>query len=333
MEESSMHLLGIINDILDFSKIESGELVLSASNFSLKHNIDFVVSMFKEKIEQKRLNFSVELNNIEHDGIVADKLRLNQILINLLSNAIKFTDTGGSVMLTVEELAHIEGESVYQFVVQDSGIGIEPEQAKKLFTPFTQANVGVSHVYGGTGLGLSIAQNIVQMMGGEIELETEPGYGALFQFTIRTPATKESDENPAKESKRTIPGKLLGKCILIVDDIEINREIMTELLDGSGALIEEASNGKEAFDMFCTGEAYRYDLILMDMLMPVMDGCDATMAIRASGKADAKDVKIIAMTANVLPEDVERAFLAGMNAYLVKPVEIETLYAKLEEWL
>jgi signal transduction histidine kinase len=175
MEDNSKHLMGVINDILDFSKLESGRLVLDEQCFSLRRDIDFLSAMFQSRAGDKGLRLKIELLDITHDGVVADMLRLNQVLINLLSNAVKFTDSGGSVTLTVQELAHLNGESAYRFSVKDSGVGIEPEQAQKLFTPFTQANADISRVYGGTGLGLAISQSIVRMMGGDIELETQPG--------------------------------------------------------------------------------------------------------------------------------------------------------------
>jgi signal transduction histidine kinase/ActR/RegA family two-component response regulator len=331
IEDNSKHLMGIINDILDFSKIESGNLILEEECFSLRRNIDFLNSMFQGRANVKGLFLSIETLDIKHDGIVADRLRLNQVLINLLSNAIKFTDEGGKVTLIVQEIAHMNEDSVYRFTVQDNGIGIDPEQAKRLFTPFIQANAGVSRVYGGTGLGLSISQSIVRMMGGEIEIETVPGEGSIFQFTIQVRA--EVDAPKAQVVTTKLPDKLRGKRILIVDDIDINREIMAALLESGGAILEMAEDGKKAFEAFCTSELNQYDLILMDMFMPVMDGCTATEKIRACERADAKTVRIVAMTANVMKEEMEKAFTAGMNGYLSKPVEMEILCAKLEEWL
>lgn len=333
MEDNSRHLMGIINDILDFSKIESGNLVFEENIFSLTYEINFIASMFKAKVTEKNLSLRIEVGDIRHDGIVTDKLRLNQVLINLISNAVKFTDSGGIIELIVEELLHMDGESVYRFTVKDNGIGIEQEQAKKLFTPFAQANAGISRLYGGTGLGLVISHNIVQHMGGEIELDTEPGKGTAFQFTIRVPAKTSVEELSKNEPTATFSDRFRGKRILIVDDMEINREIAEALLDGSGALIEEATNGKEALDAFCGSEPYWYDLILMDMMMPVMDGCSATEGIRNSGREDAGDIKIIAMTANVMREDLEKAYKSGMNGHLAKPIDLTELSARMEEWL
>lgn len=331
--DSSKHLLGLINDILDFSKIEADTLVLEEKLFSLQNDIEFVTSMLKEKITEKNIELHIALNNITHDGIITDMLRLNQVLINLLSNAVKFTDNGGIIVLTVEEIVHLKGESVYSFSVRDNGVGIDLEHAKKLFTPFTQANNSITRLYGGTGLGLSISQSIVKMMGGEIELETELGKGSVFQFTIRVPAKENALSAKESTSSLIVPEKLQGKRILIVDDVEINLEVATALLEDSGALIETAVNGKNALDVFCSSAPYWYDVILMDMLMPVMDGCAATMEIRNSARVDSKTVCIIAMTANVLSEDMARAYQAGMNGYLTKPIELKELYTAMEDLL
>ncbi len=329
VESSSKHLLGVVNDILDFSKIDSDSLVLERKLFSLTQNIHFVLSMMQVKAEEKGVNLSARAACPQHDGVETDMLRLNQVLINLLSNAIKFTENGGDVNLDVEELAHYNGESTYRFTVQDTGVGIAPEQAKKLFTPFTQANASVARLYGGTGLGLAISQRIVQMMGGDIEVETELGKGSVFWFTIRVPAKgMDPAPTPTPQPEEDL-ADLCGKRILVVDDIEINREVVAGLLDGSGVIIDHAANGKEAYDAFCNRDSRYYDLILMDMQMPVMDGCAAAREIRACGKEDAANIKIIAMTANVMPEDVEMAYAAGMDDYLPKPIDFVALSQKL----
>ena len=331
LESSTKHLLGVVNDILDFSKIESGSLTLDETQFSLRQNTDFVVSLFRDRARSNALELRLSLEDIRHDGISADMLRLNQVLINLLSNAIKFTEPGGEVSLTVQELVHQEGESVYRFIVQDSGIGISPDQTAKLFTPFTQANAGTARVYGGTGLGLSISQSIVRMMGGEIELETAPGQGSVFQFTVRVPAVAAAELQKSNDAPHNLSKILEGKRILMVDDIEINREIVIAMLEDINVTIDTAENGKEALDTFCSSAPHHYDLIFMDLQMPVLDGCAATEEIRRSARDDASSVKIIAMTANVLPDDMERAYASGMNSYLSKPFEISTLLERLNE--
>jgi signal transduction histidine kinase/ActR/RegA family two-component response regulator len=318
--DGSAHLIGIVNDILDFSKLEAGKLILNEEAFILSEDLEFIDSMFKARTAEKNLRFSVTVSNVEHDCLVTDKLRLNQVLINLLSNAVKFTPPNGSIEVTAEEIFHQEGEGVYRFSVKDSGIGIEPHQAKKLFTPFTQANEKISSSYGGTGLGLVISKNIVQLMGGDIDLDTYPGKGTTFYFTIKV---KAEVATVARESQEfdTIPD-FSGKRLLIVDDVDINREICLELFQETGADMETAADGQEAFEKFFNNVEYYYDMILMDMRMPVLDGCEATKKIRNCAKKDARTVFIVAMTANVLAEEIKQAQNAGMNAHIAKPLNM-----------
>jgi CheY-like chemotaxis protein len=316
----SNHLLGIINDILDFSKLESGKLSLNEQPFFITEDMDFINSMFKTKAEEKSLDFKVVVSNIKHDCLTTDKLRLNQVLINLLSNAFKFTPEKGTITIAVEELFFQSDEGSYRFTISDTGIGIEPDQAKKLFTPFTQANAKISTSFGGTGLGLVISKNIVQMMGGDIELDTIPGKGTTFSFVIRVKA-KEAEVGQTQLAATDAVPDFAGKRILIVDDIEINREICTELLLETGVIMDTAENGLEAFNKYFNSNENFYDMILMDMQMPVMDGCEAAEKIRSSRREDAKAIDIVAMTANVMPEEIQQTRRAGMNGYISKPVD------------
>ncbi len=331
-EDNSKHLLGIINDILDFSKMEAGKLLLEESCFNLCESIDFVCSMFKSQILAKRINLIVQSDNIKYKYIYTDPLRLNQVLINLLSNAIKFTELEGTVSLTASELLHVDQEGVYKFTVSDTGIGIAPDQAKKLFTPFEQANYDVKHKYGGTGLGLAISKSIVTLMGGDIDLDTELGKGSIFSFTIRVKSQNFPEAGIPKIIEQEKPvAALTGKHLLVVDDIEINREIIISNLEDTGVHIDTAADGREAFEKFISSPLDYYNLILMDMQMPVMDGCETTIKIRGSGRTDALSVKIIAMTANVMEEDVKRVHEAGMDSHMGKPLDINELYSILKE--
>jgi signal transduction histidine kinase/CheY-like chemotaxis protein len=325
IEDNSKHLIGVINDILDFSKLESGKLLLDEKMFSLKEDLIFIESMFHGKMEEKKLSFRLSVKNITHDGIITDSLRLNQILINLLSNAVKFTEAGGSVDLSVSEVLHIGGESVYSFAISDTGIGIEPEQAKKLFTPFVQANAGTAKRYGGTGLGLVISKNIVEKMGGDIELDSVPGEGSTFSFTIRV-ASQEEAEHIDQDEEENVTPDFHGKRLLIVDDIEINREIAVEILRETDVEMETAENGQVALDMFLAAPEGYYDMILMDMQMPVMDGCESTEMIRKSGRADSEKIKIVAVTANVMRDDIMRVYESGMNGHIGKPIDFGEAY-------
>jgi signal transduction histidine kinase len=326
MESSSQHLMGIVNDILDISKIESGNFVIEEGLFSLTSNIEFVVSMFKENARGKGLHLCSEVCDIQHDGIMTDKLRLNQVLINLMSNAVKFTDPGGTVELNVQELFHMDGDSVYRFSVRDNGIGIEPDQAGKLFTPFSQAHNGVTRMYGGTGLGLAISQNIVQMMGGDIELETEFGKGSVFQFTIRVPA-KEKAEAPLHANPTNIKlPDFKGKRVLVVDDNKTNLSIASALLRLYGIMADTVESGKQAIKQI---QQAQYDIVFMDQMMPEMDGIETTIAIRELGI----NVTIVALTACVVEGQRELMLEAGMNDYLSKPIENAELQRVLIKWL
>ena len=330
---SSQHLLGIINDILDFSKIEAGKLALESREFSLTQNTDFVVSMMRAKAAENNItiNTGIKLPFL-HDYIIADALRLNQVLLNILSNAVKFSHPGGVVDLSLEELSHANGISIFQFTVRDHGIGMTEQQTKQLFRPFEQGDRSVTRTYGGTGLGLAIAKSIVEALGGEIGFSSEPDKGSTFFFTIRVPAQSVSlQKNHGISLPDDIapPPNFSGKSMLVVDDIEINREIILELLSDSGIRMEEAQNGQEALDKFQNSPEGHFDFILMDMQMPVMDGCDATRAIRALPRSDAATVRIVAMTANVMREDVDKALASGMNAHTGKPIDVRHLLQSL----
>jgi signal transduction histidine kinase/CheY-like chemotaxis protein len=332
---SSEHLLGIINDILDFNKIESGKLSLDITDFSLSENLDFVKSMMLPKARQKNIEILITIENIQHDGISTDSLRLNQVLINLLSNAIKFSPDGSEIELKTRELGWENGYGDYHFSVTDHGIGISEEQAERLFRPFEQADGSITRKYGGTGLGLVISKNLVEMMDGKISLQSKKEEGSTFSFTIHCKAQATAYQQAQSDYRETTTENynFAGKRCMLVDDIDINREIVIELLSDTGLAIETAENGKEALDKFMDAEENHYDIILMDMQMPVMDGCTATEAIRALDKKYAKEIPIIAMTANVMQDDVRRAIDSGMDAHLGKPIELETLLDILRDHL
>ncbi|GHV41468.1 hypothetical protein AGMMS49546_17410 [Spirochaetia bacterium] len=343
VESSSTHLLGVINDILDFSKLESGKMALDITEFSLSGDIDFVVSMMLPRAQERKIKLRTNIGAIEHDGISSDSLRLNQVLINLLSNAIKFSPQGAEVLINVKELsagsADTPAESgalcEFSFEVTDHGIGISEYHASKLFRPFEQADGGITRNYGGTGLGLVISKNLVEMMGGAITLESKEGEGSTFSFTIKCPARQKAAEKEpdAAEGAEAPSYDFSGKRCLIVDDIEINREIILELLSDTGIALETAENGKDALEKFAASAEGYFDIILMDMQMPLMDGCFAAREIRSLGRSDAPSIPIIAMTANVMEEDVHRVLDAGMNAHLGKPIELAAMYAMLQKQL
>ena len=338
IESSSTHLLGIINDILDLSKIEAGKLALDLEEFSLTDDAHFVVSMMQSRAKEKDIMLRLEVE-VEHDVIRTDSLRLNQILLNLLSNAVKFSGNGTTVDIAVREIATARsgGRSTFRLSVLDRGIGMDERQVQRIFLPFEQAEASISRKYGGTGLGLPISKNIVEMLGGEFFIHSKPGAGSEFAFTIVAQAWTKDERPLPNKSERKIAEDgeprtcdFSGKRALVVDDIEINREIILELLAETGLEMTCAEDGKAAVELFSASPEGHYDVILMDMRMPVMDGVAATRAIRALDRADARSVRIVAMTANVMREDVEQALAAGMNAHIGKPIDLDRLLEVLD---
>jgi signal transduction histidine kinase/CheY-like chemotaxis protein/HAMP domain-containing protein len=332
VERSSNHLLGVINDILDFSKIESGKFVLDTAEFSITEDMGFVLSIIQSRANDKNIKVRLNIERIENDGVCTDSLRLNQVLLNLLSNAVKFSPEGSEVLLNLQETDSNQGRSTYRFEIVDHGIGISDYHASKLFRPFEQADGGITRNYGGTGLGLVISKSLVEMMGGEISLKSKEGEGSVFSFTINCAARPVMERKISEDNESIIASyDFSGKRCLVVDDIDINREIILELLSETGIEMETAENGRDALDKFnASAEAY-YDIILMDMQMPVMDGCTATKEIRKQKRADAASIPIVAMTANVLEEDVRRAINSGMNAHLGKPIELNAMFKVFQE--
>jgi signal transduction histidine kinase/CheY-like chemotaxis protein len=467
ISEASIHLLGVINDILDMSKIEAGKLELSYSEFNFKKMLKTVTNMMEFRITEKQQNFIVTVEPGVPGRIIADEQRLAQILTNLLLNAVKFTPEGGTITLSVEKRPdgntetpgeEAAGRCLLSFHIVDSGIGITKEQIEKLFTLFEQADGTIARKFGGTGLGLAISKNMVELMGGTIQVESEPGKGSDFSFEIMVEQGKEEEvsniswENlrilvvddswevleyfseyavqmnikcvTASSSEETLklietadpfdiifadwcmPGLngieltekikekfgsrvmvvmisasewetikdaaekagvdgfvpkplfpsaltdcinnclrknplkntdireniFTGKRILLAEDVEINREIVSSLLEDSGVIIDVAENGREAVEKFEKDPA-GYGIILMDIHMPEMDGYEATRRIRSAAPAEAKTVPIVAMTANVFKEDIEKCLAAGMNAHIGKPIDVNELYRQLRKYL
>ncbi|MDR0290609.1 MAG: response regulator [Treponema sp.] len=340
IEKSSSHLMEIINDILDFSTIESGKFSLNITNFSLAENLDFIVAMMQSKANERNIKLHMVVEGLAHDIVSTDSVRLNQVLINLLSNAVKFSPDESEVRIIVRETSWRDGYGVYYFSVADNGIGISEEQEERLFRPFEQVDGGMTRSYGGTGLGLVICKSLVELMGGEIRLESNRGKGSVFSFNIRCAARSAAAEGSGAagdggaSSESVFDGfDFSGKRCLVVDDIEINREIVMELLSEAGFTMEAAENGKDALDKFAASKEGYFDIILMDMQMPVMDGCTATRQIRELDRMDAHKIPIIAMTANVMQEDMQMAIESGMTGHLSKPIELEVVLRVLQKQL
>jgi CheY-like chemotaxis protein len=334
ISEASLHLLGLINDILDMSQIEAGEFVLVNEEFCLEKMIRSAVSMTQFGINEKRQQFSLELGPGLPEFVIADEQHLGQILTNLLSNAVKFTPSEGKITLAVEKLRESEGVCTLRMTVKDTGIGIPEDQREKLYALFEQADGGMARKYDGTGLGLTIVKSMLDLMGGEIRVESSPGKGSAFivEFGVEQLKEPEPEEPSAKAGPAETAPRYAGRCILMAEDVEINREIIISLLEDTGLVIECAENGAEAVKLFETAPS-KYDLILMDIHMPEMDGYEAARRIRACPVPEAVRIPIIAVTANVFQEDVNKCIQAGMNDHLGKPVDYNELMKRIDKYL
>jgi signal transduction histidine kinase len=333
INEASKHLLAVINDILDMSKIESGKLELAGADFNLPGMLQDVLNMFKPAAEQKAIQLAEHVDEHIPSWFYGDEQRLSQVLCNLLSNAVKFTPRGGSV--TME--AYSDESLVLQSSVKDTGIGISKEQQAKLFQPFSQADSGTSRKYGGTGLGLAISKRVVEMMGGTMQLESEPGKGSCFSFSVQLEKPREEHgsqgQEPEEEAEKgdACGDDFSNMHILLAEDVDINREIVEGLLEPTHINIDCAENGREALEKFTSGTAY--DLIFMDIQMPEMDGLEAARRIREDEAArGVRATPIIAMSANAFKEDVEKCLKAGMNGHIAKPLKVEEVYAELRKY-
>jgi signal transduction histidine kinase len=338
ISDASTHLLGVINDVLDMSKIEANMLELSPIEFSFEKMLQKAVTVIGFRVNEKRQKLIVRFDNAIPRTIIADDQRLTQVVTNLLSNAVKFTPEEGSVTLNASLIGEENGLCTIQVTVSDTGIGISEEQQKRLFTSFQQAESNTTRKYGGTGLGLAISKRIVEMMDGKIEIQSELGKGSVFTFTVKAPKGSYIEIKPDaadvqnNDEDADIAGVFAGKHVILAEDVAFNREIVLTLLEPTQISIDCAENGAEAVRMFAEAPA-RYDLIFMDVQMPEMDGYDATRRIRAMDIPKAKTIPIIAMTANVFREDIEKCEAAGMDGHLAKPLDIEELLNKLRDHL
>ena len=328
IDTSSQHLLGIINDVLDMSKIEAGKTVFKYSDFSIVDFIQELDTVFHSQIYEKQQNFTIIKENIRHEWVTGDRVHLMQIFSNLLSNAIKYTQEGGEIQLLAEEYeAKSSAYAKYRFLVSDNGMGMSADFQNTIFDAFTRAENSMTNKIQGTGLGMAITRNLVEAMGGTIDVESELGQGSCFEVLIdlkiaedRTVALAAQEETDEQD------GNILqGMRFLCAEDNEINAEILTELLKIEGAECTICENGEEILNAFEQSVPGDYDMILMDVQMPVMNGYEATKAIRRSSHELAKKIPIIAMTANAFSEDIQHSLAAGMNAHVSKPVEMKVL--------
>lgn len=329
IEHSSEYLLGLINDILDMSKIESGKMRLIEEKCNLMEMIQGLRPLLEAKLNENNIQYIADIQ-LKNHWFLADSLRLNQVLVNLLGNALKYSKPDGHVWLTVRETEEEKGFSNLYFQVRDDGIGIAPEKQQLIFRQFEQADNSENARKQGTGLGLAISRRIVRMMDSDIKLESEPGKGSSFSFSVKfQPVSGEKTTVTSQPEEISFP----GKRILVVEDNELNMEIICTILENYGIKTEQAVNGKEAVRRMEESVPGYYDMIFMDIMMPEMDGLEATRTIRNLDREDCKKIPIYAMSANAFDEDVKRSLASGMNGHLSKPVNLQVLEKTLQKVL
>ena len=325
---SGKHLLGLINDVLDMSKIESGKVVLTVGRFSLENMIASIDAIIRPMAAEKEQTFEIEVTGVKHGQFEGDETRINQVLLNLLSNAVKYTQAGGNIRMRLIGLErHSHQYEHIRIEVEDNGFGMTPEYLKIIFEPFTRAENSTTNKVQGTGLGMAITKSIVELMGGSIAVSSEIGKGTLFtvELELRIPEEEKAPIIEAAEPAGTDCSVLAGHNFLVAEDNEVNADIFSALLEMEGASCEVVENGRLALERFKAASAAEFDAILMDIQMPEMNGYEATRAIRALDRDDAKTIPIIAMTANAFVEDVRDAMEAGMNAHIAKPIDMDVV--------
>ena len=334
IDYSGKHLLSLINDILDMSRIESGKMELDPAPTDMIKLMDGVRDIFIMQMEAKKLHFTVDTAQVTDHYAVCDKNRLDRVLLNLISNAQKFTPENGSVTVTLRQTGKSSDGIAYRLTVSDTGIGMSPAFAEHVFDAFErERSKTVNHIQG-TGLGMSITKRLVELMHGSINLQTEQGKGTTFMIDLVFPeATAEEIEAlQAEASMAQDSVDFTGKTVLLAEDNPINKEIAQALLEQVGFTVDYAENGQVAVDMVQAADADRYDVVLMDIQMPVMNGYDAAKAIRALD-GDRAAVPVIAMSANAFAEDVQAALAAGMNAHIAKPIDVGAMMETLAKVL
>ncbi|WP_125141579.1 ATP-binding protein [Clostridium transplantifaecale] len=332
LDTSNQYLLNLVNDILDMSRIESGKMELNPETIDLAALISSVKGMMLPQAKGKNLHLNIFNDYKNNRPLLADKLRLEQVLLNIIGNAVKFTEPGGHITLRVTPIQEDMDCLTLHFTISDTGIGIAPEALQNIFNAFEQAARDTSSRYGGTGLGLAISSRLVQMMGGMLKVKSEPGRGSEFFFTLSfpysnvLPVVKKQLQNMRSDCFK-------GKRLLIVEDNELNREIAQTLLEMNGFIVETAENGQTALQTFASHDTFYYDAILMDIHMPVMNGIESTKRLRTMGREDSRTIPIIAMTANAFSEDSRKSLQNGMNGHLSKPIQMEELLLTLHQCL
>ena len=338
IDASSQHLLALINDVLEMGRIESGKMELEPVNANLIKTFEEVRDMFVTQMETKNINFNVDTSNVKDRYVICDKNRLDRVLLNLLSNAYKFTPKDGSINVKLSQLNDgTEGFGEYELRVKDSGIGMSAEFAATVFESFTRERTSTVSGIQGTGLGMAITKSIIDLMGGTIEVITASGKGTEFVINVKFELQPESEIEKAETDNQSAGSgddiDFTQKKLLLVDDIEVNREIAVMMLTQFGFTVDTATNGQEAVDKVAASNVGDYDIVLMDIQMPVMDGYEAARTIRALSNPQLANIPIIAMTANAFSEDIQAAKDAGMNDHIAKPIDVSKMIETIKKIL
>ena len=329
---SSQHLLEIINDILDMGRIESGRMTIRKEEFSFLRALEQVNTIISGQCRDKGISYICEINDNVGDYYIGDAMKLKQVIINILGNAVKFTPEGGTIHFSVEECARYERMATLRMLFTDTGIGMNKDFLPHIFDAFSQEDASSTSKYGSTGLGMPITKSLVELMNGNILVESEKGAGTTFTVTVTLESSDRKSSQTDDPVPETRPVQHKDRRILLAEDVSINAQIMMIMLETRNIKVDHAENGKAAVELFEEHEPGYYDAILMDMRMPEMDGLEATKIIRATNREDAKKIPIIALTANAFDEDVQRSIQAGLNAHLSKPVEPDLLFEKLDSF-
>ena len=323
MRTAAFHLKALVNDVLDMQRMETDRFFLEQIPFDIREILDNCWSMLEA--QASRLDITLEKikpGSLKYPYLIGSPLHIRQIFMNLLSNAIKYNKPGGSISIHAKIIRQVHQNVIYKFIISDTGIGISPEFQKHIFEPFAQEDTGARTIYKGTGLGMAIVHRLVQEMGGTIQLKSEKNVGSIF--TLILPFTiDEHQPSASAETATDTPADLTDLHILVVEDNELNLEIAVFSLEAAGLNVSTAINGLEAVRLFEKSKPYEYDIILMDIMMPVMNGLDAAKAIRGLSRPDATTVPIIALSANAFAEDIQKSKNAGINEHLAKPLEMD----------
>ncbi len=338
INESSKHLIALLNQVLDIEKIESGTVELNVCDFDINAFLNNFTAIMQPKAKEKDLSFTVKAENVKHPRVTGDPTRIEQVFANLVSNSINFTDPGGTIRITLKELKANKDDqdanlASFEIQFEDTGIGMSEELMSRLFVPFASRKIDTVIDGSSMGLGLAATKKLVNMMGGDITVESHEGVGSKFTVTMKLLIAKDDEEEFEKSDILKDTTNFAGKRALIVEDNDLNAEIAVELVGMMGMKAEVAENGKIALEKFKKSKKGYYDIILMDVQMPVMNGYDATREIRLLDRADAQDIPIIAMTANAFVSDVSEAMQAGMNEHLSKPIAFEKLVSTMARWI